>query len=436
MSEKPPIKVLIILTWPGKDRSYRSRLSSWLSYAPTTLGSLCAIVKGVRPKWQVDTLDEMSDKIIFDAGSYDIVMISATTPAVKRGYEIADEFRKRGSYICMGGYHVSYNHEEALAHADTVIAGPGEYALKSFIEDFEAGHPERFYSIPDVRGEDIPAPDRSAIKLKHYYKWPAVTANNGCMNHCTYCLISEMWRCSSPRPVENVINEIKALRKRIIIFYDPNFFGNRSYSIELMKELKKLKIRWAGSATISIGFDEELLKLAKESGCAGLLFGLESMNKKALDATGKLFNDPKDYRQAIVNIQRHGIMVNGCFILGMDGDSEEELMSLPDQVDYLGLNLARFAVLTPVPGSELYKELETKGRIIDRDWDHYTQHCVVFKPSGMSPERLEEIYRYVWKETYRMKNIIRRIRRVENAGIISRITCFTANMGFKYLGIS
>ena len=429
------MKILIILTWPKQDKSYRSRLSSWLSYAPITLGSLAAIIKGARPGWEIDTLDEMSDKVVYDK-KYDIVMISSTTPAVRRGYEIAEMFRKKGAYICMGGYHVSYNPDEALAHADTVIVGPGEYALKSFIDDFEAGTPKRIYSQPDVKGEDIPAPIRSAIKLKHYYKWPAVTANNGCINRCTYCTISEMWRCATPRPVENVINEIKALNKRVVIFFDPNFFGNRAYSIELMKELKKLKIRWAGSAVISIGFDEELLTLARDSGCAGLLFGLESMNKQALDATGKLFNDPGNYRQAIINIQSHGIMVNGCFIVGMDGDSEQELKAIPDQVDYLGLNLARFAVLTPVPGSLLYKELDAKGRIIDRDWDHYTQHKAVFKPVGMSPDRLEEIYHYIWKETYSLKRIVRRVRRIKNAGIISRIACFTVNIGFKYLGIS
>ncbi len=430
------MKILIVLTWPRQDRSYRSRLSSWLSYAPITLGSLAAIIKGARPDWEIDTLDEMSDKVMYDRKSYDIVLISSTTPAVKRGYEIAGEFKKRGAYTCMGGYHVRYNHEEALEYVDTVIIGPGEYALKNFIEDFENGKPERVYSAPDVRGEDIPAPDRSAIKLKHYYKWPAVIANNGCMNHCSYCTISDMWRCSTPRPVENVIEEIKALRKKIIIFFDPNFFGNRAYAIELMNELKKLKIRWVGSATISLGFDEELLTLARESGCSGLLFGFESMNKKALDMTGKLFNDPKNYREAVRNIQKHRIMVNGCFILGMDGEGEDELMSLPEQINYLGLNLARFAILTPVPGTGLYKELDEQGRITDRDWDHYTQHKVVFEPVGMSPERLEEIYLYVWKETYRIKNIIKRVNGGGCADIVSRIGCFTANMGFKFLGVN
>ncbi len=429
------MNVLLILTWPQKDRSYRGRLSSWLSYAPTTLGALVAIIHSQEPDWDIDTVDEMSARIRYDRKHYDIVMISSTTPGIKHGYETALEFKSLGSYVCMGGYHVRYNAEEALGYADTVIVGPGEYAVRDFIKDYNEGRPERIYSSPCVKGEDIPAPDRRYISLKHYYKWPAVTANNTCMNHCAYCVINEMWRECSPRPVSNVIDEIRSLKKRIVIFYDPNFFGNRDYAIALMKELKKLKIRWVGSATISLGFDEELLTLAAESGCSGLLFGFESMSKKALNATNKGFNDPHDYKQAVSNIKKHGIMVNGCFILGMDGDDEETLLSLPQQVDHLGLNLARFAILTPVPGSDMYKKLDTEGRIIDKDWDHYTQHEVVFKPESMSEERLGEIYRYVWKETYRMKNILKRVRNVKDAGIISRIACFTANMGFKYLGM-
>lgn len=427
--------ILLILTWPKKDRSYRGRLSSLLSYAPTTLGSVAAIIHDERPDWNIDALDEMSDRIDFDRKRYDIVMISSTTPAAKRGYELAEEYKKRGAYVLMGGYHVRYNSEEALEHVDTVIDGPGEYALRSFIRDYEAGTPERIYCQPIVKGEDILAPDRRYIKLKHYYKWPALTANNGCMNRCSYCVISEMWRGSTPRPVENVIDEIRALKKRIVIFFDPNFFGNRDYAIALMKELKKLKIRWAGSAVINIGFDEELLTLAHESGCSGLLFGFESMSREALDKTGKAFNDPLNYRQAVRNIQKHHILVNGCFILGMDGDDEKSLLMLPEQVNYLGLNLARFAILTPVPGSDMYKKYDREGRITDKDWDHYTQHKVVFKPVGMTGERLEEIYRYVWKETYRMRNIMRRVRNNPDADMISRLVCFGANLGFKYLGV-
>ncbi len=428
------MRVLLVLPWHRTDRSYRSRLSTLLSYAPITLGSLAAIIEKARPSYQIDTVDEMSQHVDYEI-PYDLVMITSITSTVNHGYEIADKYQEKGAYVCMGGYHVKYNPEEALAHADTVFVGPGEYTIPLFFDDFEKGEPKKRYEENCVRGQDILAPDRSRISLKNYFKYPAVIANPGCPNHCSFCTISDMWREASARPEENVVEEIRAIKKKIIIFFDPNFFGNRDYSIRLMKALIPLKIRWAGSATVGVGFDEELLSLAEKSGCNALLFGLESLNQSALKNAGKGFNRTERYREAIRNIKSHGIMVNGCFILGMDHDTEEDLLSLPGQVNELGLNLARFAILTPVPGSGLYKKLDEEGRIIDKNWDDYTQHKAVFMPDSMSPERLEEIYRYVWKETYTFKNIINRVKNIPSKGLKAKAIGLSTNIGFKFLGI-
>ncbi|MCR4738879.1 MAG: B12-binding domain-containing radical SAM protein [Lachnospiraceae bacterium] len=426
--------ILLILPWHTTDRSYRSRLSTLLSYAPITIGSLAAIIEKARPSYRIDTVDEMSQKVDFEK-SYDIVMITSITSTVNHGYEIAQRFREKGAYVCMGGYHVKYNPDEALLHADTVFIGPGEYTIPAFLKDFEEGTPKRRYEDTCVRGCDIPAPDRNRISLKNYFKYPAVLANPGCPNRCSFCTISDMWQDATARPAENVIEEIRSLKKKIIIFYDPNFFGNRDYSIKLMKALIPLNIRWAGSATVDVGFDEELLNLAEKSGCNGLLFGLESLNQTALKRAGKDFNRTEHYKEAIDNIKKHGIMVNGCFVLGMDGDTEEDLIKLPERVNELGLNLARFAILTPVPGTRLYRKMDEEGRITDKNWEDYTQHKAVFLPEGMSPERLEEIYRYVWKETYTFKNIFKRVKMITSKGLTAKLMGFSTNLGFKYLGI-
>ena len=428
------MKVLLILPWHSTDMSYRSRFSSFFTYPPLTLGTLAAIIEKVHPDWEIETVDEISQKVRFDS-SYGLVMITATTPTVVRAYEIADKFRKMGVYVCIGGYHVTYCREEVLQHADTIFIGPGEYTVPRFLKDLEEGTPLATYEGSCVMGKDIPAPDRSRISHKKYLKYPPVVANPGCPNRCSYCVISQMWGEATARPVEDVIAEIKSLRSRIIVFFDPNFFGNRDYSIRLMNELTKLKIRWVGSATIDVGFDEELLALAQKSGCNGLLVGLESLNQQTLNKVRKGFNKPERYKEAVQNLQKHGIMVNGCFVLGMDGDTEEDLMDLPRQVDYLGINLARFSILTPVPGTGLYKDLERSGRIITTNWANYTQHKAVFKPENMSPERLEQIYRDVWKRTYSYKNIFKRIKRVTAKGISARIIAFGANLGFKFLGM-
>ena len=430
------MKILLIQPWHRSDKSYRSKYSFLISYAPLTLATLKALIpKDI--KCEVDVCDEMVEKIDkYLKRDYDIVAITLQTSAATKSYELAKQFKEKESYIVMGGYHPSYMPDEALEHADTVIIGAAEYAWPKFLHDFIKKKPKKKYEMQQVKGKDIVAPDRSVIPKRKYLKYPAVIANRGCPNHCDFCVISEMWRKCGVRPIENVIEEIKGLNSKMIIFFDPNFFAEREYSIALMKELKKLKIRWTGSATINCAFDEELMDLAEQSGCKGLLVGLESLNLNTLRNNKKGFNDPNKYKEAISIMQSHGIAVNGCFVLGLDGDTEELLLSLPEQINYLNLNLARFSILTPVPNSPLFKRLEKENRILTKDWSLYTQHIAVYKPQNMSKERLEEIYRKVWKDTYSFKNIFRRVRALKHNTFLEKMICLGANIGFKYLGMS
>ena len=428
------MKVLLVLPWHQKDRSYRNKFSTWLSYAPTTLGTLAAIINHARPDWTIDTIDEISQKINYDK-KYDIVMLTLSSTVSKHGYEIADRFRELGTFVVIGGYHAKYNSEEVLNHADSVVIGPAEYSIPKFINDYEQGKAQLVYENVCVKGEDILPPDRSKISLKNYLKYPGLIANPGCPNHCSYCAISDMWRNTSARPVENVIEEIKTLKKKIVIFYDPNFFANRDYAISLMNALIPLKIRWVCSAVINLGYDDELLELAQKSGCNGVLIGFESFSQDSLKTAGKNFNEVARYKELVANIKKYRIMVNGCFILGMDGDTKESLKAIPERVNEMGLNLARFSILTPTPGSELYKKLLSEGRILSTDWSEYTMHKSVYKPKNMTPEELEEIYRWVWKETYSYRNILKRVKRIPSKGISAKFIGFGANIGFKFLGM-
>ncbi len=428
------MNILLIQPWHDKDMSYRSKLSTLISYAPLTLATLKALI----PKeldCSVDVCDEIGKKAERYKKHYDIVAITLQTSVANRAYRLAEHFRARGSYIVMGGYHPTYMPKEALEHADTVIVGAAEYSWKQFLRDFSEGKPQRLYDNQHVKGEDIAVPDRSVIPKGRYLRYPALIANRGCPNNCEFCVISSMWRQCMPRPVSMVIEEVKSLKSKMIVFFDPNFFAIKEYAMELMEALSKLRIRWAGSATINSAFDDELMKMAQKSGCAGLLVGLESPNRDTLISSGKGFNDPNRYKEAIARMQSYGISVNGCFVLGLDGDTEELLLSLPEQVKYLNLNLARFAILTPVPDSPLFRRLEEEGRIITKDWSQYTQHKAVFKPKNMTPERLEEIYRTVWKESYSFKNIGARLKGVPNASFFEKMICLGANLGFKYLGM-
>jgi len=234
----------------------------------------------------------------------------------------------------------------------------------------------------------------------------------------------------NPRKASSVIDEIKSLNSKRIIFFDPNFFQNRQYALEIMEGLERLKVGWGCNATVQAAFDEELVRAARRSGCGGVLFGLESLNGKTLKSIKKGFNDPNKYKQAVDIMQNNGISVNGCFVLGFDGDTKESLLSLPEQVEYLGLNLVRYAILTPVPGSKFFNRLMGEGRIITTDWTMYTQNKAVFRPQNMTARELEEIYQKVWNDSYKMHKILKRLR---NSPWRNKPLLLGANLGFKYV---
>ena len=427
------MKLLMIHAWNEDELSYRGRFSGMLSYPSMTLAVLFSLVpEGLFER--VDTIDENSQRVNYDKLHYDLVMISFETSSALAAYRHCDEFRRRGSYVAVGGYHPTDMKEEALGHADTVIAGPAENSVPKFLNDFAKGHPEKYYRDYNVCMADHPFPAREIITKKHTLGIPAVIADRGCFNNCRYCSMRTMWR-SDPRPVEGVIEELRSLKSKFVIFYDPNFFGKRDYALRLMKAMKPLKKLWASNATADFGYDEELMQAAYDSGCRGVLIGLESMSASSLGDAGKRFRQSDKYKEIVDNIHAHGIAINGCFVLGFDSDTEEELRALPERVDALGLDLCRFAVLTPYPGTRLYSDLDREGRLITKQWNLYNQHNAVFAPTNMSAERLNEIYRDVWKRSFTWKRIFHRMRVSPWRHRFYIFILIGANIGFKYLGI-
>jgi len=239
---------------------------------------------------------------------------------------------------------------------------------------------------------------------------------------------------SEHRSVEAVISELRGLKRRSVIFYDPNFFADRSYALALMKAMEPLRLRWGATATVDFGFDDELLSAARRAGCFGVLIGFESLNAGSLDQVHKKFSDPGSYRQAIENIHRHRMTINGTFVFGLDGDSAEDLRALPDAIRDLGIDLPLYFILTPIPGGSLFTELQAAGRILTADWSRYTQADVVFQPRNMSPEQLFLLWQRAWRQTYKFGNIFRRVFKAPGLSVYHRITVLAMNIGFKFIG--
>ncbi len=428
------MKLLLIHAWNENERSYRSKFSSLLSYPSLTLAVIYSLIpEGAFER--IDVVDENSQRVMYDKDRYDLVMISFDTSSSITAYKHCAEFRRRGAYVACGGYHATALPHEVMRHCDTVIAGPAEISVPEFIADFLNGEPKKLYRNFNVCPANFPIPARDKITKRKKLRIPALVADRGCPNHCVYCSMGMMWK-SDPRPVESVAAEIKGLRSKLVIFYDPNFFARREYALELMRALKPLKILWAANATADIGYDLEMLRAAKESGCRGLLIGLESLNPQSLKGAAKSFNDADKYKEIIANIHKFGIAVNGCFVVGFDSDTEEEIAALPERVDRLGLDLCRFSVLTPYPGTPLFDSLKKQGRILTEDWSRYNQHNAVFKPANFTPERLTELYRSVWKRAYSWRRVFKRTFGSPWRWKPYVFILLGANVGFKYLGIN
>ena len=425
------MNILVIHAW--SDASRLGVLSRLILYPSLTLPTLVSLIPA-ELRASVDVVDENTQRVHYGKKQYDVVLISTETSSSTVAYRHADEFRKQGAWVAMGGYHPTSMPEEALEHADTVIVGAGDLSLPRFLLDFARGEPKRLYDCQSVDPALFPLPVRSVMKRSGYLPVVTIIANRGCNNGCKFCAIGRMWK-SVPRPVGSVVDELRGLGVRTAVFLDPNFFGDREYALELMRAIEPLGIRWTCTATTNMPDDIELLAAARRSGCRGVLMGLESLNPVSLRDMRKGFNRADQYKEMIRRLHESGISLNGCFVLGFDGDTEELLLSLPDQIADIGLDLARFSILTPQPGSELFLQMEKQGRILTRDWSLYDQCHAVFRPKEMSAQRLEEIHRTVRSETYRWNRVAARLRGNPSREPLVRLAALGANIGFKYTNI-
>ena len=426
------MKLLLINVCDPEYKCYRGLFSNYLTYPPLTLAYLAALIPD-DIEIEVDFCDEIVEKIDLTK-NYDVVAMSFMCVSAKRAYELAKIYKNKGSYLIAGGYHPTFCADEVLEYFDSVIIGAAEISFPQILRDLFNGNPKKIYDNQNVDGIDYKIPKRQIIPKGKYLNVPAVIANRGCINKCEFCAISELNCGSHPRPIDNVIQEIKTLKSKKLVFFDPNFFQDKQYSLELMNELGKLKKQWFCNATIKFTQDEQLLESASKNGCGGVLMGLESFNSNSLKSVNKAFNKPEIYKKSVEILHKYNIFAHACFVLGFDSDTEDDLIKLPDFIEYLGLDLARFSILTPAPNSILYKKLEKENRIITHDWRKYDQNYAVFQPKNMTPQRLEEIYRNVWERTYSIPSILRRVNKSKN-NFFNKLFLLGTNLGFKYVGV-
>jgi radical SAM superfamily enzyme YgiQ (UPF0313 family) len=330
---------------------------------------------------------------------FDVVAISSYTAQISEAYELADRYRKIGAPVIMGGLHVSVLPEEAAQHCDAVVIGEGELSWLKVLEDCEKRSLKQYYG--DNSGDfdlgQSPLPAYELLDISKYNRL-TVQTSRGCPFQCEFCASSILLtKKYQQKPIKNVlaeIDKIKSLWKRPFIeLADDNTFVNKAYWKELLPQLKKCQVKWFTETDVSVADDDELLALLQDSGCAEVLVGLESPVVAGLDGIEKKGNWKlkrwSKNKEAVKKVQSHGIRVDGCFVIGLDGhepDIFEEVFSFVKETNLFDVQIT---IPTPFPGTPFYDRLKKEGRLLkEKAWERCTLFDINFQPTGMSPEEL------------------------------------------------
>ena len=400
---------IALLAPAGAMHRYNGMFHKNLHYAPITLALLAALVPEELCA-DVKVYDETAEKIPLDI-EVDIIGITCITGTASRCYKYADYFRKKGIKVILGGVHPSLKPYEAMGHADSVVVGLGENNFPQVLRDFRDGSMQKLYfQGENTTIKDRPIPRKDLLNKEKYITLNTVEAIRGCNLNCTFCAYPKAFGTELyKRTVGNIIDEIKTLNGRIVVFPDVNLIADIEFAKELFREMIPLKKWWFGLTTSAIGVDDELLDLFEQSGCKGLLIGFESVNQETQKCAHNGVNKVYEYQELMKKLHSHGIMVMGWFAFGSDNDEIDVFLRTVNLCLEAKIDLPRFSVITPFPGTDYYRQLEREDRIVETDWSMFDVEHIVYSAKKMSAKELEEGIKWAWKETYSIKNIIRRI---------------------------
>jgi radical SAM superfamily enzyme YgiQ (UPF0313 family) len=390
------------LKWWKQPRSHR-----YPGLGLLTVAALC-------PSYaKIKLVDDDFEEIDYKEDT-DLVGISLLTINALRAYEISKKFRERNITVVFGGMHVTACPEEAGEHADSIVTGEAEDTWPGLLRDFEEGKLKKVYRSSNSSDlSNMPQPRRDLLDKRKYVTVNTVQATRGCPFDCEFCSITSLFgRRTRFRPVEEVIEEIKSLEGNIFLLNDDNIAQMSGYYRKLFLKLIPVKKRWAGNASWNIAKDEEMLKLLEKSGCRGLFVGFESLKpqpgvKKIASSADNAFL----YKETVRKLHDHRIKVIGAFIFGFDHEDESVFdrtfeFILDSQIDAAQLN-----VLTPFPGTPLYRRLKREGRITESSWNNYMTSNLCFKLKHMSQETFMEKFTRLKRKFHSYPNIGVRILR-------------------------
>jgi len=368
------------------------------------------VAASMPPYVETQIVDEDVEPIDFNTNAT-LIGITFMTFNAPRAYEIADQFRSQGKSVIFGGYHPTFMQQEAIKHADSICVGESEYNVPRMIEDFVAGKLEPYYNSDLVDLKELPVINRDLLRHRAYFSINALQATRGCYHHCDFCSVASFNRYKiRTRPIGDVVDELKNLG-RSVLFMDDNIALDREYAMELFTAMMPLKKQWFSQCEIGIAEDEELLQLARRSGCRGLFIGFESLSDKSLSSWKKHCNRKKNYLELVRKIHKAGMGIFAAFVFGSDEEGPEVFADTLDFLLEANIEVLQSTRLTPFPGTPLFERMSKEGRIFDKDWSHYDFFHVVHQPQNMSCEALHYGIAWLQKQFYSYKSITQRMRK-------------------------
>ncbi len=402
----------------------KERLKPWLA-PPLNLLTIAALTPG---DIEVKVIDEHYENIDFDE-AFDLVGITAMTQQAFRAYEIAGEFRKRNVPVVMGGIHAAVLPLEALEHVDTVFIGEAEDTWGIFLEDFKAGSEKQTYRPHhhfDLSKAPVPKYDLLNFTAfrdsDSYFNYIPIQATRGCPHDCSFCVVTKLYGGKiRKKSISHVIEEIEYLQNfnkdSLILFADDNLFVDKKYAKELLKALIPLKIKYFAQTDISIAEDDELLRLAYQSGCHIAFIGFESLRPDSLGEINKNHWKMKQvakYTENIKKIQENGIVAFGAFVVGFENDDLDVFDEIGDFTIRNNMP-GQFTLATPIPGSRLYQTLYTEGKLFNPVfWNECNFYNLVFRHDKISKKEAQKSLIGLYETVFNDENSLKRLMYMKN----------------------
>lgn len=399
-----------------------------------TLQMLAAVTP---PEVELHLVGETTDTIPFDE-PWDLVGLTGMGSGLFRAWQIADEFRRRGRKVVIGGIAASLAPPElTLPHADAVVIGEAEMTWPQVLRDVQEDRLQPIYRMgtpPDVAR--LPLPRYDLLTGNKFGRWSPVQATRGCPFTCNFCSITAFFhRGYRKRPVSQVIRDVRAAkrirRSRYVAFIDDNIGVDWDYCRELWEALIPEQIIWMSQCSLHIAERPEMLELARRSGCRVLSFGFETVNAANLKGIDKTWNPAERYPAAIRTIREHGIDISSEMMIGLDEDDESAFDATHDFVMQNRISVPRVHILTPVPGTPLYQKMRDEGRLLNEDFVRYTGGQIVFRPRRMEPDVLQSKFWELYERLFSWKAILHRVGR-NNAELEPYLSAFIFGINVHY----